>query len=243
MAPPAVGDEENLQAFQALRCMGRTQCLPPTARAAHSGLAGVRSACVDGCSASSAPGTMTGVHPPTAAELLNALQRAKGTVTEFLEHLAGEPIDADILSQKTGPAGNDNSLGLESDAELIRRIVLLTGRISGRRFVYAESAIAAERLPPSARRCLESSRDPIGRVLTKYRLEVQREPLAGPVVAVGNTARTIDLLDSASLSRRYRITLGSDPVIVVSEWFLQTVPEALTSRTASSVDPLDSSSR
>jgi len=186
---------------------------------------------------------MTGVHPPTAAELLNALQRAKGTVTEFLEHLAGEPIDADILSQKTGPAGNDNSLGLESDAELIRRIVLLTGRISGRRFVYAESAIAAERLPPSARRCLESSRDPIGRVLTKYRLEVQREPLAGPVVAVGNTARTIDLLDSASLSRRYRITLGSDPVIVVSEWFLQTVPEALTSRTASSVDPLDSSSR
>lgn len=177
----------------------------------------------------------------SAGELLTALQRSKGTVTDFLEHLAGEPIDADILSQNTGPAGNDNSLGLESDAELVRRIVLLTGRISGRRFVYAESAIAVERLPASARRRLESSRDPIGRVLTKHRLEVRREPLAGPVVATGNTPRIIDLLDRAALSRRYRITLGSDPAIVVSEWFLQTVP-ALTSRTPSSVGPNDSSS-
>jgi len=177
----------------------------------------------------------------SAGELLTALQRSKGTVTDFLEHLAGEPIDADILSQNTGPAGNDNSLGLESDAELVRRIVLLTGRISGRRFVYAESAIAVERLPASARRRLESSRDPIDRVLTKHRLEVRREPLAGPVVATGNTPRIIDLLDRAALSRRYRITLGSDPAIVVSEWFLQTGP-ALTSRTPSSVGPNDSSS-
>jgi chorismate-pyruvate lyase len=174
---------------------------------------------------------------------LTALQRAKGTVTEFLEHLAGEPIDADILSQIAGPAGHDNSLGLESDTELVRRTVLLTGRISGRRFVYAESAIAMERLPTSARRRLESSRDPIGRVLAMHRLEVRREPVAGPVVAVGNTARIIDLLDKAALSRRYRITLGSDPAIVVSEWFLQTVPEALASHTASSAGPNDSSSR
>ena len=184
---------------------------------------------------------MTGIPQSAGTELTTALQRNRGTVTEFLELLAGEPIDADILSQNTGPAGNDNSLGLESDAELVRRTVLLTGRISGRRFVYAESAIAVERLPASARRRLESSRDPIGRVLTKHRLEVRREPLAGPVVATGNTPRIIDLLNRAALSRRYRITLGSDPAIVVSEWFLQTVP-TLTSRTPSSVGPNDSSS-
>src|SRR5665213_987528 len=177
-----------------------------------------------------------------AGELLTALQRANGTVTEFLEQLAGEPIDVDIRSQNAEPAGHDNSLGLDSDADLVRRTALLTGRISGRRFVYAESAIAVERLPASARQRLKSSRDPIGRVLTKHRLEVGREPLPGLVVAVGNTARIIDLLDRAALSRRYRITLGSDPAIVVSEWFLQTVPEALTSRTPSSVGPNDSSS-
>ena len=175
-----------------------------------------------------------------AGELLTTLQRANGTVTEFLEQLAGEPIDADILSQNVEPAGHDNSLGLESDADLVRRTVLLTGRISGRRFVYAESAIAVGRLPASARRRLESSRDPIGRVLTKHRLEVRREPLAGPKISVGKSARIIDLLDGAALSRCYLMTLGGDPTIVVSEWFLQTVTEALTSHTASSVGPNDS---
>lgn len=38
-----------------------------------------------------------------ASELVSAMQRAKGTVTEFLEYLAEEPIDADILSQSAGP--------------------------------------------------------------------------------------------------------------------------------------------
>ena len=33
----------------------------------------------------------------SAGELLTALQRSKRTVTDFLEHLAGELIDADIL--------------------------------------------------------------------------------------------------------------------------------------------------
>jgi len=172
---------------------------------------------------------------------LIALQRAKGTVTEFLEHQAGEPIDAEILSQSTGTAGNDNLLQLESESELVRRIVLLTGRTSVRTFVYAESAIAVERLPANARRLLESSRDPIGRVLTKHHLEVRRDPLPGPVVATGNTPRIIDLLERAALSRRYRITLESGPAIVVSEWFLQTFP-APTSRTPSSADPIDSTS-
>ena len=175
-----------------------------------------------------------------AGELLTALQRANGTVTEFLEQLAGEPIDADIRSQNAEPAGHDNSLGLDSDADLVRRTALLTGRISGRRFVYAESAIAVERLPASARQRLKSSRDPIGRVLTKHRLEVGREPLAGPEISVGTSTWIIDLLDGAVHSRCYLMTLGGDPAIVVSEWFLQTVTEALTSHTASSIGPNDS---
>ena len=141
---------------------------------------------------------MTGILQMTASDLLSALQRAQGTVTEFLEDMAGEPIDADILTQNPGPAGNDNSLRIEPDAALIRRNVLLTGRTSGRRYVYAESAIAAGRLPASAQRRLESSRDPIGRVLTAHRLEVLREPLAGPVVAVGTTTVIIGLLDRAA---------------------------------------------
>jgi chorismate lyase len=172
---------------------------------------------------------MTGVSQSAALELMATLRRSTGTVTDFLEHLAGEPIDADVLSQDAGPAGNDNSLGLVSDAEILRRSVLLTGRASGRRFVYAESAIAMERLPDPVRQRLELSRDPIGRVLTDHGIPVRRDPLAGPVVAVGDTARIARLLDGAALSRRYRITLRSDTAIVVSEWFLPTVFEAIAS--------------
>jgi len=177
---------------------------------------------------------MTGVPQSAAVEFMAALQRTTGTVTGFLEQLAGEPIDADILSQDAGPAGGNNSLGLESDAELVRRTVLLTGRTSGRRFVYAESAIATERLPDSVRRHLELSRDPIGRVLADHGISVRRDPLAGPVVPVGNTARIAKVLDGAVLSRRYRIMLGSDTAIVVSEWFLEAVSEAFASRFRSS---------
>ncbi len=176
---------------------------------------------------------MTGVPQPVAVELMAALQQTTGTVTDFLEHLAGEPVDADILSQAAVPAGNDNSLGLASDAELLHRTVLLAGRASGRRFVYAESAIAVERLSDPVRQRLELSRDPIGRVLTDHGIPVRRDPLAGPVVAVGNTARIARILDGAALSRRYRLTLGSDTTIVVSEWFLQTVCEALASHSRS----------
>jgi chorismate-pyruvate lyase len=174
-----------------------------------------------------------------AGEILSALQRANGTVTEFLEQLAGEPIDADIRSQRTGPAGHDNPLGLDPGADLVRRAALLTGRDSGRRFVYAESAIALERLPASARQRLLSSRDPIGRVLTKHRLDVGREPLAGPAPSLGPSTWIIDLLDGAVHARCYLMTLGGDPAIVVSEWFLQTVAEALTMHAAARGGPND----
>jgi chorismate-pyruvate lyase len=173
---------------------------------------------------------MTGDAQSTAVELEVALQRTTGTVTELLEDLAGEPIDADILAQDTVSAGDDNPLGLVSDAQMIRRAVLLTGRTSGRTFVYAESAIARERLPDPVRRRLESSREPIGRVFADHRLTVQRVPVAGPVVAVGNAARPTDLPDRSVLSRRYRITFAGEPAIVVSEWFLETVLEALACR-------------
>jgi chorismate-pyruvate lyase len=173
---------------------------------------------------------MTDVPPSTAAGLTAILRRSGGTVTEFLEDLAGEPIDADILVHRVVPAGDGNALGLIPDAELLRRAVLLTGRATGRVFVYAESAIAAGRLPAPVRQRLERSRDPIGRVLLDHRLTVRREPVAGPVVAETVDEETGALLRRAPLSRRYRIMIGSDPAFVVSEWFLEAVPEALAAR-------------
>src|ERR1700736_6298612 len=150
---------------------------------------------------------MTGVSEPGTAALVAALARSGGTVTEFLEGLAGEPIDADIIARGAGPAGHDNSLGVDPDTELLRRAVVLTGRSTRRRFVYAETAIAAERLPDSVRKRLEQSRDPMGRVLVAPRRAAPGEPLAGLVVADGDGAEPLALLDESAWSRRYRIVV------------------------------------
>ena len=162
-------------------------------------------------------------------DLTAALEASGGTVTQFLEELAGEAVDADVLTQETEPAGTDNGLGLEPGAELLRREVLLTGRATGRRFVYAESAIAAERLPGSLRKRLEQSREPIGRVLSDHGIGIRRTALAGSVVARRVDGRVEALIREAALSRRYLISSGGDPVIVVNEWFLPVVAETLAS--------------
>jgi chorismate-pyruvate lyase len=172
---------------------------------------------------------MTGAPQPSTEDLAAVLARHRGTVTEFLEHVAGEPVDADIVSQQCGPAVDDDRFGFRPVGDVLSRAVLLTGRATRRRFVYAESAIAAERLPGSVRRRLEASRDPIGRVLADHHLRIRREPLADPVITPGISGDIRALLRGSALARRYRIIVGSAPAMVVSEWFLQSVPDALFS--------------
>jgi chorismate-pyruvate lyase len=74
-------------------------------------------------------------------------------------------------------------------------------------------------------------------VLLDHHLSVRREPVAGPVVAAGGGGEIAALLRGAALSRRYRIRIDGDPAIVVSEWFLRAVPEALASKAHSSTGP------
>ncbi len=154
------------------------------------------------------------------------LAHGTGTVTELLEHLAGEPIDADILHQRGVPAGVDNPLGLPMAARTMHRAVLLTGRTTARVFVYAESVIASDRLPPSACLRLETSRDPIGRVLVDHHLDVDRQWLGTAEAAERPDQRVAALMAGAVQSRRYRIAIERRPAMIVSEWFLPSVSDA-----------------
>ncbi len=161
----------------------------------------------------------------TGAGLAAALRQGTGTVTEFLEQVAGEPIDAEVRAQRAGPARWDNPLGLGAGAELLHRSVLLVGRATGRGYAYAESVIAAARIPVSVRWCLEYSREPIGRVLRDHGVPVRRQPLPGPVAAEDADEAIAILLAQAPLVRRYRIIIGPHPAFAVNEWFLQAVAE------------------
>jgi chorismate-pyruvate lyase len=167
---------------------------------------------------------------PPHRGLAAALQRSTGTVTEFLEWIAGEPIDADVRAQRTGPAPPDNPLDLSVGADLLHRSVLLVGRATGRAYAYAESVIAVARIPASVRWYLEQSREPIGRVLNDHGLVVRREPLPGPAAAGEPDEAVALLLPRAPITRRYRIVLGPDPAFAVDEWFLETVADVWSRR-------------
>ncbi len=166
-------------------------------------------------------------------ELATALARHAGTVTDLLEQLAGEPIYADILWQGPDRAGDDNGLELGPNEETLRRTVLLTGQASGRRFVYADSTIAGGRLPDSARRQLETSSEPIGRILSDHQLDIWRQPLPDPPASDGHGSghpQIVHLLASSPFARRYRLVIGATPTMIVSEWFLPPATEALAGR-------------
>jgi chorismate-pyruvate lyase len=155
------------------------------------------------------------------------LKHNSGWVTDLLERLAGEPVDADIRVQSRGPALDGDPLGLAAGREVVQRAVLLRGRVSGRDYVYAETSIDPTTIPTSVGRRLEQTRDPIGRVLRDHGLAVGRQPLPGPATASHADAPTAALLTAAVFSRRYRILVGGIPAFAVDEWFLHTVAEAL----------------
>lgn len=156
-----------------------------------------------------------------ASELAEALADHRGTVTELLEQRAGERVDAEVLSQALAPVSDEDAWRpSHPPLVVLRRAALLVGRESGRAYVYAESEIRPEPLPAGVRHQLESTRDPIGRVLTNHQIPVHREMLSGPVAPSEVDEDLVPLLGKALLSRRYRILIGDRPVIVISEWFL-----------------------
>jgi chorismate-pyruvate lyase len=154
------------------------------------------------------------------------LGRNPGSVTDLLERLAGEPVDADIRSQSRAAASDGEPLGLAVGSEVVQRAVVLRGRMTGRHYVYAETLIAPATIPTSVGLRLEQTRDPIGRVLSDHGLVVGRQPLPGPAVASRADAPT-ELLTKAVFSRRYRILIDGIPAFAVNEWFLHAVADAL----------------
>jgi chorismate-pyruvate lyase len=162
-----------------------------------------------------------------AAELAAAVRMLPGTVTEFLEVLAGESVDAEVLSQRHVPAPPDNAFGLAAGADLLTRSVLLTGRRSKRPFVYARSTMATERLPVTVLRRLQETTEPLGRVLVEHGVVARREPVLEPPASSPDGDRVVGELGGAAVTRRYRIACEGAVAIDVSEWFLRLTCDAL----------------
>lgn len=169
---------------------------------------------------------MVGVGNLPGLEL--ALRRMSGTVTTFLEELVGEPIDACDRRHRSTDAKTPNPLRVASGDPLIVRTAALRGRTSGRSFLYAETVLAPGRLTSAFCERLESSSDPIGRILEAEGIAVRRVPLGGPPSGSPPVApEGDDGFGQSVLARSYRIDSEGIPLMVVSEWFLASLGEFL----------------
>ena len=72
-----------------------------------------------------------------------------GTVTDFLEQLVGERIDAEAHHHETVSAPSPNNLGVPGGEPLLHRAATLRGRASRSPYVYAKSVIVTRRLSTS----------------------------------------------------------------------------------------------
>jgi chorismate-pyruvate lyase len=150
-----------------------------------------------------------------------ALGRTTGTVTAFLEQLVGEPIDAHELHHEKTHSGTTDCLGVEPGRQLLKRTVVLRGRRSTKPYLYAESLLVPGRLPAAFFRRLETSVDPIGRILTEEGIAFTRVPLPGPDRPHASLhGDTPPAPDDCLLVRAYRVDVAGVPVMVISEWFL-----------------------
>jgi chorismate-pyruvate lyase len=155
--------------------------------------------------------------------LREALESTSGTVTNFLEQLVGESIDAEAHHQDIIGAPTSNHLGVAPGEPLLQRAATLRGRRTGFSYVYAESIIVTSRLPTKFGLRLESSIDPIGRILDEMGIAVTRKNLVEPDGSVVCRPNGAMKLGDYLLARTYRIDSGQTPLMVITEWFLRTL--------------------
>jgi chorismate-pyruvate lyase len=159
-----------------------------------------------------------------ASGLRVALSSTGGTVTDFLEHLVGEPIEARGRRHERVGAPAANDLGVEEGGPLLHRAATLQGSVSGNPYVYAESVIAMSRLPTRLLDRLETSNDPIGRILEEAEVAVTRVDIEEPsALTMYRPTDVSEIVRGHLLTRTYRIDTEQTPLMIITEWFLGTL--------------------
>jgi chorismate-pyruvate lyase len=143
-----------------------------------------------------------------------------GTVTEILEAHLAEAICVVKLSQSFGRDLVEAGLELLDSERVLHRSVLLQGATSGINYIYADSAIVADRLPPVVLDGLLTGGEPIGRLMADNRVETFREIMELGVESAAGCAEYFGVDGTSDLIfRTYQIHLNQRPVIRITEKF------------------------
>jgi chorismate-pyruvate lyase len=160
-------------------------------------------------------------------DLKALLLESTGMVTELLAALFDEPIDAERVMHESMRAGAGNLFNLDEGQELLHRAALLRGRVTGVRYLYAESLIACERLPETVTAQLWDTDTPLGRALVAGGVVFGRRMLGEPRANPMNVdEQLLTLIRSVDAKRSYQILISDVTVATVDEWFLPAALDA-----------------
>lgn len=157
---------------------------------------------------------------------LRILIATDGTLTRMLNVVANDRIIVEIIEQQIHHvAPKIPELEQLAIGRVLQRRVLLKGRRSGNPLVAAESLIAIDLLPPAIITTLTNTDCPIGEVMAANALETIKKPADVWIGQLPDWVALAGFQNSRrrTVGRRYRIITGGQPVIIISEYFLQNV--------------------
>jgi chorismate-pyruvate lyase len=170
-------------------------------------------------------GDVPGAVPALASQPLTLLQRilltTDGTVGRILQQFTGEEMRVIKLEQSLNKAtpGHPALEATEHDT-VLRRTVLLQGRLSGANFMHAESLLRTASIGEDLLEALVDTDVPMGRLFCDRRLETFREVLTSGQEPAGSCADHFAVAPSSALIyRTYRIWHKGTPMVVITEKF------------------------
>lgn len=162
---------------------------------------------------------------PTDIFKLSPFQRiiliSNGTLTKLLENLVREQLTVIKLHEQIETNEDEIPfLDLAAKNSVIHRKICLQGQNTGTNWLYAESVIVPERLPPLFRSDLLESETPIGKLWSKHKVETFKEllpPFEEPAeqLAIHFKMSPEHLL----LGRTYRVFSHQQPIMMLTEKF------------------------
>lgn len=161
------------------------------------------------------------INPARLSPFQRILLTTDGTVTDILEAHLQEQIRLVKLSENLGPAGEPSEhMNYDADTEILKRTVLLQGKISRKNFIYAESVIVPERLSAEFKSALIDTRTPIGKIWIELRVETFKEIKGSSIENALNKAHHFQIAPNAKLlSRTYCVFTNQLPVMMITEKF------------------------
>lgn len=167
----------------------------------------------------------------TSEELLDGLGvvprillTTDGTLTHILEAYAAEPV---YLVKLAHAFVTDPEVRAEFDLvgreRGVRRVILLRGTRSRTAYLFADSVVMLDRLPPLVAAGLLETDTPIGKLLFSSRAETFRRITELGEERDAEVAALFDVHnDEPLVYRTYQIVLGGQPVACITEKFPKT---------------------